>query len=111
MRNSKLRIELDCTFETFDRLAQTFRCSSRRVVTSGSVELARFFVLAGLCLGRRHQDLPRNRGDGFAFSTALPRCGRRLLLRPAIQRRMTQVAENPLEERIATQWIKLRLDA
>src|SRR5215212_962657 len=111
MRNSKLRIELDCTFETFDRLAQTFGCSSRRVVTPSSVELARFFVLAGLCLGRRHQDLPRYRGDGFAFFTALPRCGRRLLLRPAIQRRMTQVAEDVFEDRIPAQRIKLRLDA
>ena len=58
-----LGIELDCAFETFDRLTQTFRCASRGIVTSGSVELARFFVFSGLRFRRRHQYLPRYRRD------------------------------------------------
>src|SRR5215217_9420134 len=58
MSDGKLRIEFNCTFEALDRLAQTFGCSSRRIVTSGSVELASFFILSRLSFGSRHQNLP-----------------------------------------------------
>src|SRR5689334_9092628 len=105
-----LRIELDCTLETLDSLTQTFGGSARRVVTSGSVELSRFLVLAGLRFGRRHQDLRRDWRDvrGGLASLLLRRL---LLLDLAIQRRMTQIAENPFKDGIATQRIKLRLDS
>ena len=52
--NGKLRIKFDCTFETFDRLSQTFGGTAGRVVTTGGVKLASFLVLSRLRFGSRY---------------------------------------------------------
>ena len=61
VRHRIFRIELNCTFESFDRLAHTFRTAPGRIVTSGSVELTSFFVLARLRLRSRSQYRLRDR--------------------------------------------------
>src|SRR5215218_4498081 len=108
--DSKFRIELDCTLESLDRLSQPFGCSARRVVTSGSVELTRFFILPRLRVRRGHQDLRRYRRDICARLLSLLLGCDHLLLYLAVKRRMSQVAKNSFKDRIATQRIKLWLD-
>src|ERR1043165_3079094 len=107
MRDPEFRIEFNGAFEPFDRLAQTFSGAARRVITSGGVKLAGFLVLAGLRVSRRHQDLRRYWRDTI-FVPAFFR-SRGLLRGLAIQRRMSQVAQNALERRLPPQRIELRL--
>src|ERR1041384_2332644 len=109
MRHTEFRIELNGTFEPLDRLAQTFGRASRRVVTSGSVKLARLFILARLRVRRRHQNLRRDWRDAL-FAPAFFR-SRGHLRRAAIQRGMAQVAQDSFERRLAAQRIELRLNS
>src|SRR5437764_1098920 len=111
MRDAELRIELDCTLETFDGLSQTFRGTTSRIVTSGGVKLSRFLVFTGPSFGRRREYLSRNRWNVCARSAAALCCahGSRSRLF-AIERRMSQVAQDAFESRLASQRIKLRLN-
>src|SRR6185295_19454526 len=112
MCDRKLRIEFDCTFETFDRLSQTFCGATCGVVTSGSVELSSFFVLSRLRFGSRNQYLPCDRSD--SLGVALSFCGSRgrcPLCAPPMDRGVPEVAQHRFESRLAAQWIKLRLDS
>ncbi len=108
VRNRILRIEFNCTFEPFDGLAQTLRRASGRVVTSGCVKLASFFIFARLRVHRGHQYLRRDRGN----TILLPSLFRRRFFRElAIHRGMAQVAQDSFKRRLTAQRIKLWLDS
>src|SRR5215203_3607791 len=110
MRDRIFRIEFNCAFKTSNRLAQAFRGTTRRVITSRSVELACLFVFTCQRVGSRAQDLRRDRSNVSTWPAPFLRCG--LFLREfANQSRMAQVAQDALERRFATQWIKLGFDA
>src|ERR1044072_6086765 len=103
VRNRKLRIEFHSAFQTFDRLTQTLRGPSSRVITSGGVELARFFILTSLGVRRGTQDLhPDRRTVRATFPFLRRHYGRPRLDRFADQRRMSQLLKNRFKLRLPT---------
>src|SRR5215204_1489891 len=108
----KLRIELDCAFQSLNSLAYAFGCSSRGVITSSGVELPSFFVLTRLRIRSWNLDLCRDGCDVYSalFLLLLRSRGSSHPGHLPIQRRMSQIAQNSFEAWIATQRIKLRLN-